>query len=87
MNLILISLTTTLLMMIKKQNFFDVYMINAYLPDKIINIIDSNKHNDTIVDNNKHKDTLSHKSYTIICDELYNIMRKNKKISTFVVGM
>ena len=62
-------------------------MINSYLPDKIIDIIDSNKHNDTIVDNNKHKDTLSHKSYTIICDELYNIMRKNKTISTFVVGM
>ena len=61
-------------------------MINSYLPDKIIDIIDSNKHNDTIVDNNKHKDTLSHKSYTIICDEFYNITRK-KIISTFIVGM
>ena len=62
-------------------------MINADHPDKIIDIIDSNRHNDTIVDNNKHKDTLSHKSYTIICDELYNIMIKNKTILTVVVGM
>ena len=67
------------------ENCFDLYMINADLPDEIVDIIDNNKHNETIIDNNKHKDTLSYKSYTTICEELYNIMRK--KISTFVVGM
>ena len=62
-------------------------MINADHPDEIVDIIDNNKHNDTIIGNNKNKDTLSYKSYTTICDELYNIMRKTKAISTFVVGM
>ena len=53
----------------------------------IHDIIDINKHNDIIIDNNKRKDTLSYKWYTTICDELYNITRKKKTISTFVVGM
>ena len=46
------------------------------LPDEIIDIIDINKHNDNIIDNNKHKDTLSYQSYSTICDDLYNIMKK-----------
>ena len=62
MNLILISLTTTLLMTIQKINCFDLDMINADHPDEIVDIIDNNKHNDTIIDNNKNKDTLSYKS-------------------------
>ena len=41
------------------ENCFDLYMINADLPDEIVDIIDNNKHNETIIDNNKHKDTLS----------------------------
>ena len=66
---------------------FDLDMINTDHPDEIVDIIDNNKHNDSIIDNKKQKDTLSYKSYTTICDELYNIMRKKKTISTFVVGM
>ena len=62
-------------------------MINIEHPDEIVDIININKHNDTIIDNNKDKDTLSYKSYTTICDELYNIMRKKKTISIFVVCM
>ena len=60
------------------ENCFDLDMINADLPDEIVDIIYNNKHNETIIDNNKHKDTLSYKSYTTICDELYNIIRKKK---------
>ena len=60
------------------ENCFDVDMINADHPDESVDIIDNNKHNNTIIDNNKHKETLSHKSYTTICNELYNIMRKIK---------
>ena len=37
-------------------------MINTDYPDEIVDIIDNNKHNDTIIDNNKNKDTLSYKS-------------------------
>ena len=62
-------------------------MINTDHPDEIVDIIDNNKHKDTIIDNNKHKDTLSHESYLTICNELYNVMRKNKTISTCAVGM
>ena len=69
----------------EKETIFDSDMINADHPDEIFDIIDINKHNDIVIGNNKHKDTLSYKSYTTICEELYNIMRK--KISTFVVGM
>ena len=54
-------------------------MINADYPDKIVDIIDNSKHKDTIVDNNKHKYTLLHTSYSTICDELHNIMRKIKQ--------
>ena len=78
MNLILISLTTTVLMIIQKQNCFDVDIINADHPNKIVDIIDNSKHKDTIIDNNKHKNTLSHKSYSTICDELYNVMKKKE---------
>ena len=69
------------------ENCFDLDMINADNPNEIINIVDNNKYKYFIIDNNKHKYTLSYKSYTTICDELYNIMRKNKTISTFVVDM
>ena len=31
---------------------FDLDMINADHPDEILDIIDNNKHNDTIIDNN-----------------------------------
>ena len=62
------------------ENCFDLDMINADHSGEIVVIIDNNKYNDTIIDNNKHKDTLSYKSYTTICDELYNIMRKKKTI-------
>ena len=54
-------------------------MINADHPDEIIDIIDNNKHNDNIIDNNKHKDILSYQSYSTICDDLYNIMKKRKQ--------
>ena len=30
---------------------------------------------------------LYHKLFTMICDGLYNVMRNNETISTFVVGM
>ena len=47
--------------------------------DEFFDIINNNKHNDTIIENNKHKDNLSHKSYSKIWDELYNVMRKIKQ--------
>ena len=60
------------------EKCFDLDMINADHPNEIVDIVDNNKHNDTIIDNNKHKDTLSYKSYTTIYNELYNITRKKK---------
>ena len=66
MNLILISLATTVLMITQNQIVFDVDMINTDHPDGIVDIFD----------NNKHKDILSHKQFSTMCDELYNDMRK-----------
>ena len=63
----------------EKENWFDSDMINADHPDEIIDIININKHHDTIIDNNKHIDILSYKSDRTICDDLYNIMKKGKK--------
>ena len=59
-------MTTTILMSIHIQTCFDVDMTNANHPDEIVDIFD----------NNKHKDTLFYKSHSIICDELYNVMKK-----------
>ena len=53
------------------EHIIDEDMINADNPDEIIDIIDINKHNDTIIDNNKHKDTLLYKSYTTIYRKQY----------------
>ena len=61
------------------EDCFDVDMINADHPDEFVDNLDNNKHNDTIIENNKHKDNLSHKSYSKIWDELYNVMRKIKQ--------
>ena len=59
------------------ENMFDEDMINTDNPGEIVDIID----------NNKHKDTLSNKSFTTICNGLYNVMKNNKTISTFIVGI
>ena len=59
------------------EHIIDEDMINADNPDEIVDIFD----------NNKHKDTLSHKLFTTLCNRLYNVIRNNKTISTFVVGM
>ena len=64
---------------------FDSDMMNVNHPDEIIDIIDINKHNDDIIDNNKHKDTLSYQSYSTICDDLYNIMKKRKQYQNLLL--
>ena len=60
-----------------KPSIFENNMINANDPDKTVDIIDLNNSNNT----------LSHKSFTVICDGLYNSMENNKSTSTFVIGM
>ena len=52
-------------------------MINASDSDETVDIIDL-----TNSDN-----TLSHKSFSTICDGLYNSMKNSKSTSAFVIGM
>ena len=61
------------------EKCYDTDMINVNIPDEIIDIIDINEQNETNIDSNKHKDTLSYQSYSTICDDLYNIMKKRKQ--------
>ena len=61
------------------EKCYDTDMINVNIPDEIIDIIDINEQNENNIDSNKHKDTLSYQSYSTICDDLYNIMKKRKQ--------
>ena len=59
---------------------FDENLVNFNQPDDIEEINDNFK---TI----ESTETLSHKSYLSICNDLYSVMKNNKEISTFLVGM
>ena len=67
------------------EKCYDSDMINFNHPDEIIDTIDINKHNDNIIDNNKHKNTLSYQSYSTICDDLYDIMKKRKQYQSLLL--
>ena len=76
---------------------FKIFDININNKNELVYLFDENFGNiDQIIDNEKIFDNcqssestenISYQSYSSICNDLYNVMKSNNKITKFVVGV